>query len=117
MKRLVLLSFVLLFGVIGQAQEKKDLKLNGDVIEAKLYHDSGELAQTGNYTTDGKLEGKWISYDRTGSVTAVAYYDNGDKVGTWTFYQGDLIKEVSYMDSKIAKVENKEVQNGRIVVN
>lgn len=117
MKRLVLLSFVLLFGVFVQAQEKKDLKLNGDVIEAKLYHDSGELAQTGTYTTDGKLQGKWISYDRSGNVSAVAYYDNGDKVGTWTFYQGGVMKEVSYMDSKIANVETKEIQNGGIVVN
>ncbi len=32
----------------------------------QLYHDNGQVAQTGFYTLDNKLEGEWISYDAVG---------------------------------------------------
>ena len=116
MKRVLFLSLMLLFGIALNAQEK-DLELKGDLIEATLYHDSGEVAQKGAYTHDGELEGKWVSYDRNGEITAIAFYDEGEKVGTWTFYQGTTMKKVTYRDSRIAKVETWENVGTRIVSN
>jgi antitoxin component YwqK of YwqJK toxin-antitoxin module len=86
-------------------------KVNGESIVAELYHDNGVLAQTGSYTLDGKLHGKWISYDRNGNKTSEAYYHNGMKTDTWIFYQGDIIKEVRYVNSKIYEVKTWKVSD------
>lgn len=103
--------------MLAQEEEQRDLVLNNGLIEATLYHDSGAVAQTGYYTKDGKLQGEWVSYDVNGKVTAQAYYYKGAKVGTWTFYQNDTMKKVSYTDSKIAKVETWEYVDTRVVSN
>jgi len=100
------------------AQCKKDTYvLNNDVIEATLYHENGAVAQTGFYTKENKLQGEWVSYDISGNKTAIAKYDNGEKVGTWMFYQGDIVKEVNYENSKIAEVRTLKVTDTRIVSN
>jgi len=108
MKKIVLL-FVMAFTanmVFAQTCVKKDgYVLNGDVIEATLYHDNGTIAQTGFYTKDNQLQGEWISYDVQGNKTAVASYENGEKVMTWLFYNGSEMKEVTYTNSKIAQVK------------
>ena len=79
--------------------------MNGDVIDATVYHDNGTVAQTGSYTLTNKLHGKWMSYDENGNVTAIAYYDNGNKVGTWSFYKDEIMKEVTYVESKVSQVK------------
>lgn len=86
-----------------------------DLIEATLYHDNGAIAQTGYYTKDNKLQGEWVSYDANGKKTAVAQYNNGEKVGTWKFYQGETLKEVTYTNSRIAKVKTWEAKDTRVV--
>ena len=69
------------------------------------------------YTKDNVLDGVWISYDAQGNTTAVASYDKGVKVGTWMFYQGDSIKQVSYQNSDIAEVKTWTVTDTRVVSN
>ncbi len=118
---ITLLALIAIVG-IGTAQEVKKNKyvltgLDGNVIEATLYHDNGVVAQTGFYTLDNKLQGEWISYDTNGNKTAIANYDNGRKVGSWMFFQGETIKEVTYMNSKIAKVNTFKKDNTQIVSN
>ncbi len=98
-------------------KKKNSYVKNGDLIEAVLYHDNGVVAQTGTYTLDNKLEGEWISYDTAGNKTALANYTNGEKVGTWLFYQGEEMKEVTYTDSRIAEVKTYAVQGTRVVAN
>lgn len=124
MKKLLLLLALVLFANIGFAQSCKktcDMKnsyvQNGDLIEATLYHDNGKVAQTGFYTLENKLEGEWISYDAKGNKTAVAYYDSGQKVGKWVFYNGDEMKEVVYSNSKIAEVKTWKNTETRVVSN
>lgn len=85
------------------------------LIEATLYHENGTISQKGFYTKENKLQGEWISYDAQGNKTAVAQYDNGNKVGTWKFYQGETLKEVTYTNSKIAKVSTWEAKDTRVV--
>ena len=75
------------------------------------------VAQTGFYTLDNKLEGEWISYDAVGNKTAVAHYNNGNKVGTWYFYQGNEIKEVNYSNSKVAKVTSFKITDAVVISN
>jgi len=117
MKMLFTLCAIFLAGQIGVAQDKVQDQFvkEGDRISATLYHDNGVVAQTGFYTLDNKLEGEWISYDALGNKTAVAHYQNGEKVGTWFFYQGDEIKEVKYKESRIAQVTSFKVSDTRVV--
>ena len=87
------------------------------LLKPTLYHENGAVAQTGFYTEDNKLQGEWISYDVKGNKTAVAQYDNGNKVGTWIFYQGNNKKEVTYTDSRISKVNTWEKTGTQVVTN
>lgn len=91
--------------------------LSNGLIKATLYHDNGTIAQTGFYTLDNKLQGEWFSLDSKGAKTAVAYYDNGKKVGTWTFFENDTKREVTYSNSIISHVKTWEVTENRVVSN
>ncbi len=117
MKKLVLVCAVLFSVAVSMAQENKqdEFVKEGDLIKATMYHENGLVAQTGFYTLDNKLQGEWTSYDAEGNKTAVAHYNNGNKVGTWYFYQGNELKEVNYSNSKIAKVTSFQVTDTRVV--
>lgn len=119
MKNIItLLAIALIASTSFAQQNKKNLyAIDGDVIEATIYHDNGMVAQTGYYTKENKLTGKWVSYDLKGNKTAVAEYNNGAKVGTWVFYQGNTQREVSYNDSRIAKVTTWKVADTYVVSN
>lgn len=119
MKNILSLFAIVLITSIAFAQDKKQNTyfLDGDVIVATVYHDNGTVAQTGYYTKENKLTGEWISYDLKGNKTAVAQYNNGEKVGTWYFFTGGDIKEVSYMDARISKVVTWKSDNTQVVSN
>ena len=119
MKNLVLIVMVLVFSFPALAQEtqKRELVKNGDIIEAKVFYDNGIVSQEGQYNLDGTLQGTWISYDTNGNKTAVANYNNGEKVGTWYFYEGDVLKEVKYSNSKVAQVTTWKEGETQIVSN
>jgi len=106
MKKIVVV-LVLVFGFVTiQAQErvKKNTYIqNGDRIEAVLYFDNGEISQTGFYTKEGKLTGKWVSYNLQGEKTATAQYDN--------------VTEVDYENSRIAAVNTWKNDGTRVVSN
>ena len=106
MKNLITLFAIVLTVSMAFAQNanKNTYYLDGDMIKATIYHDNGTVAQTGYYTADNKLTGEWVSYDFNGNKTAIAQYNNGEKVGTWYFFTNEDIKEVSYADARIAKV-------------
>ncbi|WGK65645.1 toxin-antitoxin system YwqK family antitoxin [Croceiramulus getboli] len=117
MKKYMMIIAVALLGMGVYAQDtvKNDYVLEGDLIKATLYHDNGLVSQTGYYTKKGKLQGQWTSFDREGVKTAVAQYDNGEKVGKWFFWTGNILREVDYQDSRIAEVTTYETVNQRIV--
>ena len=122
MKNIITLLALVAVVALGSAQETKKNeyvvdKSDSNLIKATLYHDNGKVAQTGFYTQDNKLQGEWISYDTNGNKTAIAKYNNGRKVGSWMFFQGETIKEVTYMNSKIAKVNTFKKDNTQIVSN
>jgi antitoxin component YwqK of YwqJK toxin-antitoxin module len=125
MKKLILIVVVLFSANAMFAQccktktvcKKDSYVLNDGFIEATLFHKNGVVAQTGFYTEDNELHGEWVSYDENGNKTAIANYEKGSKVGTWTFYQGTILKEVTYKDSRILNVDTWEKTDTRIVTN
>lgn len=120
MKRFALLALLVLSATGVFAQEmKKDIYVLtvDDLIEATLHHNNGVVAQKGQYTKDGKLHGEWTSFDAQGNKTAIATYNNGEKTGTWLFFIEDDIKEVTFMDSRIAKVTTWKAADTRVVSN
>lgn len=116
---LAILAIVICTSVsLAQNIKKNTYILEGDLIEATLFHDNGTIAQTGYYTQENKLQGEWVSYDRYGNKTAVAEYNNGKKVGTWTFFQGDNTQQVvTYDNSRIAEVRTWKVVDTHVVSN
>ena len=119
MKNFVVLLIVCLFSVVSFAQDvkKPKYKVKGDLVQTTLYHDNGAIAQTGFYTTEGKLHGEWNSFDVNGNKTATAFYNEGMKTGTWMFFQDNEKKEVRYTNSKISEVKTWKVTDTRVVSN
>jgi len=120
MRKIAILLMLVVGFVTVQAQEK--VKKNtyiqkGDLIEAVLYFDNGEISQTGFYTKKGKLTGEWVSYNQNGKKTATATYDNGAKVGKWFFWNNDTLTEVDYENSRIASVNTWKNDGTRVVSN
>lgn len=99
---LVVVTF--LFSVTLSAQElKPDLEKQGDLIKGTFYFEDGSVSQEGTYK-DGKLHGKWVSYDHTGKKIAMANYEEGKKTGKWFFWTSDQLTEVDYNNNRIAEV-------------
>lgn len=120
MKKILPLIAALFIITAIQAQDKIQKNTyvkNGDLIEATLYHDNGIISQKGFFTENGDLTGLWMSYDREGNKTAKAFYDKGAKVGTWFFWKGNTLTEVSYENSRIAAVSTWENTGSRVVSN
>ena len=120
MKNIITLIALIAAVALGNAQEKQKNEYvvdasNNKLVKTTLYHDNGVVAQTGFYTLDNKLQGEWISYDTNGNKTAIANYHKGEKVGSWVFFQGETIREVTYMNSKIAKVNTFTKDNTQVV--
>lgn len=104
MKKLIFV-FAFLITVVSFAQQKKTLKLNKEtnLIDAIYYHDNGEISQTGSFTADGKLQGKWLSFNTEGKKTVSANYDNGKKVGKWIHWIDGKKTVVNY-DNNVASL-------------
>ena len=98
------------------AQNKNTPKLEkkGDLTIATYFYDNGEVQQTGAFDANGKLQGKWTSFDVEGNKLAVATYDAGKKVGKWFFWESDSLKEVDYSNNTVVSVV--EWSNDRTLV-
>ena len=88
------------------AQEKPEAELNkdGDLTVATYYHDNGAIEQQGTFNKAGELHGVWTSFDTQGNKVTVGNYVNNKKVGKWLFWSGSKLKEVDYVNSKVASV-------------
>ncbi len=117
--QIITVLFVMLITTVSFAQNERTLKLNNDsnTIEVVYYHSNGAVSQTGAYTFDGKLQGDWLTYDTNGVKTAFAKYDEGKKIGTWYFYQKDVLQEVNYSDNRIVEVVTWKDSETKVVSN
>ncbi|MBR9915215.1 MAG: nicotinic acid mononucleotide adenyltransferase [Algicola sp.] len=98
---LVMLSVILTY---AQEKPKVETQKDGDLTIATYFHDNGQIEQQGTFNSDGELHGVWTSYDTTGKKTTLGNYENGKKVGRWLFWSGNTLREVEYVDSRIASV-------------
>lgn len=116
MKKFILcFAFLITVVSFAQKEQKRDLKFNKDtnLIEVTYYHDNGAVSQTGFYTTDGKLQGEWLSFSAEGKKTVSGNYDNGKKVGKWFYYTNETVKEVDYNENVIASLKETDVKNDK----
>lgn len=104
MKKILFILLLFVSSLVMAQDNKAEVVKNGDLYEATYYHDNGEVAQTGFFTLDGKLQGVWKSYDANGNKVAVGTYENGQKTGKWLFWSSETLTEVDYKDFKIVNV-------------
>jgi antitoxin component YwqK of YwqJK toxin-antitoxin module len=103
MKKLMMIAVLVVSSVaFAQNIEPKFEELDG-IVQATFYHDNGNVQQEGYYE-NGKLDGKWISYDQNGNKIAVGMYSNGIKVGNWFFWNSDGMYEVNYSKNDIVSI-------------
>ena len=105
MKKYIIIGAVLITGMIFAQGSKPELEVVGNKIKATYFYENGQVQQEGFYK-DGKLDGKWISYDKDGNKLAVAEYKKGEKVGKWFFWKDSVLNEVSYVNNQIASIKN-----------
>lgn len=99
-----LVLFLLTVNVsFAQGVEPKFEKEN-DLVKATYYHDNGMVKEVGFFKEE-KLHNKWISYNKEGKIKVVALYNNGVKEGKWYMVGEDSVKEVTYENNKVIKVQ------------
>ncbi len=105
MKKYVILVALLFSGILFAQESNPKLEVVGQQVKAIYYFEDGRIQQEGFYE-NGKLQGKWISYDKNGMKVAAGEYDKGQKIGTWLFWKDSLVTEVNYSESRIASVKS-----------
>lgn len=105
MKKYIVIGAILITGMIFAQAPKPQLEAEGNKVKATYFYENGQVQQTGFYK-DGKLDGKWVSYDKEGNKLAIAEYKKGEKVGKWFHWNASTLSEVDYSDNKIASVKN-----------
>lgn len=99
---------MMFFVTIGYTQEKKDTYIQkGDLVEATLYHDNGQIEQHG-FFKNKKLHGTWTYYNVKGEKVSIGNYEDGVKTGKWVFYTKTTLKEVDYDNGRIINVVETE---------
>ncbi|NQX84729.1 MAG: hypothetical protein HRT67_02205 [Flavobacteriaceae bacterium] len=107
MKKYIIVVVVLFssFSVFAQLEAKVKYENKGDVVLATYFYEDGTIQQEGTFNKDGQLHGTWTSYDVNGAKLAVGHYMNGIKTGKWLFWGDKVLKEVDFVDSQIASVD------------
>ena len=106
-KILCLIGFILLSSTsFSQNTNLLKTETKGDLTEVTLYYDNGEIMQHGAYSKIGKLQGEWESYNNDGTRKCIAFYDDGVKVGTWTYWSNGIKTKVTYENNKIISINN-----------
>jgi len=104
MKKIMMIAVLVVSSVtFAQNSEPKLEEVNG-IVKATYYHENGKIQQEG-FFANGKLEGKWVSFDQNGVKIAIAEYSNGVKVGNWFFWNNDGLSEVDYSKDNILSVK------------
>lgn len=118
MRKIVVMMLVLCVGfTYAQKERTSKVEKKGDLTEVTYFDANGNIEQLGTFNSEGKLHGKWISYNADGTKASVGNYSNGRKSGKWFFWTNDVLKEVDYSDSKVVKVVRWDNKSNVIVKN
>ena len=104
MKKLVIAAVLLASGMVFAQGVEPKFEVVDQIVKATYYHDNGQIKEQGFYL-DGKLHGKWISYNQDGTKQTIGEYENGKKTGKWFFWNENSLNEVDFNDSRIAEVK------------
>jgi len=105
-KKFLLILAMLVSGLVFSQESNPVLEAEGQLVKATYHYENGTVQQVG-YFKEGKLDGKWISYDIKGNVNAVAEYTNGLKSGKWMYFSNSVCtSEVDFSDNRIVAVKN-----------
>lgn len=92
-------------GFVLAQDNNPELETKGQLVKATYYYDNGTIQQVG-YFKEGKLDGKWISYDTNGKISAIAEYTNGVKTGKWSYFTNSVCtSEVDFSNNAIVSVK------------
>jgi antitoxin component YwqK of YwqJK toxin-antitoxin module len=106
MKKFLLIAVLMISGIAISQGNEPILEEEGQLVKATYYYDNGTVQQVG-YFKDGKLDGKWTSFDANGNLITIAEYTNGVKSGKWMYYSNSVcISEVNFSDNRIVEVKN-----------
>ncbi len=106
MKKLILIAVLMIFGLGFSQSNNPVIEVEGQLVKATYFHENGKVQQVG-YFKDGKLDGKWTSYDVDGSVKTIAEYKEGQKVGKWLYFSDSVCtSEVDFSNNQILAVRN-----------
>ncbi|SHI93866.1 toxin-antitoxin system YwqK family antitoxin [Flavobacterium haoranii] len=103
MKKVMIVAVLLVSGVMF-AQVEPKFEVVDQMVKATYYHDNGQIKEQGFYL-DGKLHGKWSSFNEDGTKLTMGEYSNGMKTGKWFFWNENSLSEVDYSNSRIADVK------------
>lgn len=86
-KKITLLFFILL-----------TLSLSACGSDHKEYHHDGSLKSIGNFLPNGKKDGEWQTFYRSGSPMSKGIYNKGEKEGRWTYWNkdGDIVARKNF---------------------
>ncbi|MBD3724960.1 MAG: membrane-binding protein [Flavobacteriaceae bacterium] len=104
MKKVMIVAVMLVSGVMFSQEVEPKFEVVDQMVKATYYHDNGQIKEQGFYL-DGKLHGKWVSYNEDGTKSTIGEYDKGRKVGKWFFWNENSLNEVDYLNSRIADVK------------
>lgn len=104
MKKIVIAAVLLVSGMMVAQEVKPKYEVVDQMVKATYFYDNGQVKQEGFYL-DGKLHGKWVSYNQDGSKQAMGEYTKGDKTGKWFFWNDTALNEVDFANSRIAEVK------------
>jgi len=106
MKKILLITVMMIFG-LGFSQSKSPLlEAEGQLVKATYFNENGTIQQVG-YFKEGKLDGKWSSYDTNGNLKTIAQYKDGEKTGKWMYFSDNVcVSEVNFSNNQILKVRN-----------
>ena len=106
MKKILFIAVMMIFG-LGFSQSKSPvLEAEGQLVKATYYYENGTIQQVG-YFKEGKLEGKWNSYDVNGNLQVVAEYKEGQKTGKWMYYSNNIcVNEINFSNNQIVNIRN-----------
>jgi antitoxin component YwqK of YwqJK toxin-antitoxin module len=106
MRKIFLLALIMVSGMIFSQNNEPVLEAEGNLVKATYFYDNGKVQQVG-YFKDGKLDGKWTSYDIKGNLQAVAEYTNGVKTGKWMYYSNSVcVSEVDFSNNQVTAIKN-----------
>ena len=100
----ITLIFALIFSVVINAQDIKPVfEQDGEILKVTDLVLVQIGRQEGQFL-NGKLHGEWKMYGEDGKKISMGEYTEGKKTGKWFFWDVKKLKEVDFVDSKIANV-------------